>query len=82
MDKNRQKGLTEATNLLQLYSGVDINKNKKEEEKKEKQKNEEKNDKTKQRPQRRIRIKLDNLVDKTPELSKNTFTFGKGNKNG
>ena len=82
LDKNRQKGLTEATNLLQLYSGVDINKNKKEEEKKEKQKKEEKNDKTKQRPQRRIRIKLDNLVDKTPELSKNTFTFGKGNKNG
>ena len=38
LDKNRQKGLTEATNLLQLYSGVDINKNKKEEEKKEKQK--------------------------------------------
>ena len=66
LDKNRQKGLTEATNLLQL----------------EKQKKEEKNDKTKQRPQRRIRIKLDNLVDKTPELSKNTFTFGKGNKNG
>ncbi len=82
LDKNRQKGLTEATNLLQLYSGVDINKNKKEEDKKEKQKKEEKNDKTKQRPQRRIRIKLDNLVDKTPELSKNTFTFGKGNKNG
>ena len=82
LDKNRQKGLTEATNLLQLYSGVDINKNKKEEEKKEKQKKEEKNDKTKQRPQRRIRIKVDNLVDKTPELSKNTFTFGKGNKNG
>ena len=82
LDKNRQKGLTEATNLLQLYSGVDINKNKKEEEKKEKQKKEEKNEKTKQRPQRRIRIKLDNLVDKTPELSKNTFTFGKGNKNG
>ena len=29
-----------------------------------------------------MRIKLDNLVDKTPELSKNTFTFGKGDKNG
>ena len=38
LDKNRQKGLTEATNLLQLYSGVDINKNKKEEGKKENQK--------------------------------------------
>ena len=35
----------------------------------------------KQRPQRRVRIKLDNLADKTPELSKNTFTFAKNVKN-
>ena len=87
LDNTRKKGLSEAANLLQLYSGVDPNKNKKLEEKKEKNKKEENKDnnnkdKTKQRPQRRVRIKLDNLVDKTPELSKNTFTFGKGDKNG
>ena len=87
LDNTRKKGSSEAANLLQLYSGVDPNKNKKLEEKKEKNKKEENKDnnnkdKTKQRPQRRVRIKLDNLVDKTPELSKNTFTFGKGDKNG
>ena len=85
LDNTRKKGLSEAANLLQLYSGVDPNKNKKLDEKKEKNKKEEdkdNKDKTKQRPQRRVRIKLDNLVDKTPELSKNTFTFGKGDKNG
>ena len=86
LDKNRKKELTKATNLLQLYSGVDTSQNKKKEEKKEKEKKEEKKDTKdhgKQRPQRRVRIKLDNLADKTPELSKNTFTFGKnaGNNN-
>ena len=64
--------------ILQLYSGVDnkpinIDKDMKEENKK--------GDKEKQRPQRRVRIKLDNLMDKTPELSKKDFTFGKGSKN-
>ena len=64
--------------ILQLYSGVDnkpvdIDRDKKEEKKKE--------DKEKQRPQRRVRIKLDNLMDKTPEISKNSFTFGKGKTN-
>ena len=73
LDKNKNKGLSKATNLLQLYSGVDNPKVK--EEKKEK-KNEESNLKEK-RPQRRMRINLNNLTDKTPELSKNTFTFGK-----
>ena len=84
LDKNRQKGLTQAANLLQMYSGVDTSKNKNKEEKKvlEKSKeSEEKKGKEHQRPQRRVRIKLDNLVDKTPELSKNTFTFGKNVKN-
>ena len=64
--------------ILQLYSGVDnkpvdIDKDKKEEKKKD--------DKEKQRPHRRVRIKLDNLMDKTPELSKSGFTFGKGKTN-
>ena len=75
-----QKGNLEGkgTGILQLYSGVDnkpvnIDKDMKEENKK--------GDKEKQRPQRRIRIKLDNLMDKTPELSKNGFTYGKGNIN-
>ena len=84
LDKNRKKELTKATNLLQLYSGVDTSQNKKKEEKKEKEKKEEKKDTKdhgKQRPQRRVRIKLDNLADKTPELSKNTFTFGKNAEN-
>ena len=71
-------GEGKGASILQLYSGVDnkpvdIEKDKKEENKK--------GDKEKQRPQRRIRIKLDNLMDKTPELSKNGFTYGKGNTN-
>jgi len=84
LDKNRKKELTQATNLLQLYSGVEFNKIRNKEEKKEKAKKEENKDNkehTKQRPQRRVRIKLDNLADKTPELSKNTFTFGKNVEN-
>ena len=65
---------------------TEVKKEVKKEEKKE-EKNEEKEkkkDETKEgkpRPQRRVRIKLDNLADKTPELSKNTFTFGKNVKN-
>ena len=78
LDSSKKKGLSQAANLLQLYSGVDINKNIKEKEK-EKEKDETKEGKP--RPQRRVRIKLDNLADKTPELSKNTFTFGKNVKN-
>ncbi len=74
LDKNKNKGLSKVTNLLQLYSGVDNSKVK--EEKKEK-KNEESKDLKEKRPQRRMRINLNNLTDKTPELSKNTFTFGK-----
>ena len=50
MDKNKNKGLSKATNLLQLYSGVDNSKVK--EEKKEK-KNEESKDLKEKRPQRR-----------------------------
>ena len=69
-DKNN-KGLSKATNLLQLYSGVD-NSKKKEEVKQEK---DESKDLKEKRPQRRMRINLNNLTDKTPELSKNTFTF-------
>ena len=73
-DKNKNKGLSKATNLLQLYSGVD---NSKVKEEKEEKKNEESKDLKEKRPQRRMRINLNNLTDKTPELSKNTFTFGK-----
>jgi serine/threonine protein kinase/Ca2+-binding EF-hand superfamily protein len=78
LDKNKNKGLAKATNLLQLYSGVDNTKVK--EEKKDKNKEESKDLKEK-RPQRRMRINLNNLTDKTPELSKNTFTFGKDREN-
>ena len=74
LDKNKNKGLSKATNLLQLYSGVD---NSKVKEEKEEKKNEESKDLKEKRPQRRMRINLNNLTDKTPELSKNTFTFGK-----
>ena len=85
LDNTKKTGLSQAANLLQLYSGVDPNKNKKEKEEKEKEKaKDKKKDETKDgkpRPQRRVRIKLDNLADKTPELSKNTFTFGKNVKN-
>ena len=71
-------GEGKGASILQLYSGVDnkpvdIEKDKKEENKT--------GDKEKQRPQRRIRIKLDNLMDKTPELSKICFTYGKGKTN-
>ena len=43
--------------------------------KKKKKMTKKKDEKEKNRPQRRVRIKLDNLLDKTPELSKNTFYF-------
>ncbi len=82
IDKNRKKVQDKAFNILQMYSGVNKPEEKKEdkkEEKKDKKKEETKDGK--QRPQRRVRIKLDNLADKTPELSKNTFTFGKNVKN-
>ena len=69
-----------AANILQLYSGVD-NKPVDNDEKKDKDKDKKKDDKESKRPQRRVRIKLDNLMDKTPEISKNTFTFGKGKQN-
>ena len=67
-----------AANILQLYSGVD---NKPVEIDKDKKDDKKKDEKEKNRPQRRVRIKLDNLMDKTPELSKNTFTFGKNKQN-
>jgi len=67
-----------AANILQLYSGVD---NKPVEPDRDKKDDKKKDDKEKNRPQRRVRIKLDNLMDKTPELSKNTFTFGKNKQN-
>ena len=69
-----------AANILQLYSGVD-NKPVNLDDKKEKKDDKKKDEKEKNRPQRRVRIKLDNLLDKTPELSKNTFTFGKNKQN-
>jgi len=68
----QKKGAAGAKSILELYSGVD---NKKVEIDDKKGKKKEKDDKENKRPQRRIRIKLDNLVDKTPELSKNTFTY-------
>jgi len=67
-----------AANILQLYSGVD---NTPVDSDKDKKNNKKKDEKEKNRPQRRVRIKLDNLMDKTPELSKNTFTFGKNKQN-
>jgi hypothetical protein len=79
LDKTKKKFAGKA-NILQLYSGVDPNKNAKNEDKDKDKKTKEENkdkDKERQRPQRRVRIKLDNLADRTPELSKNTFTFGK-----
>ena len=78
LDKDKNSGLTKATNLLNLYSGVDTNmlkKNSKKDFKKEEL--DELNDK---RPQRRIRMNLNNLADKTPELSKSTFTYIKKEK--
>ena len=71
-------GEGKGASILQLYSGVD---NKPVDIEKDKIEENKKGDKEKQRPQRRIRIKLDNLMDKTPELSKNGFTYGKGNIN-
>ena len=71
-------GEGKGASILQLYSGVD---NKPVDIEKDKIEENKKGDKEKQRPQRRIRIKLDNLMDKTPELSKNGFTYGKGNTN-
>ena len=78
LDKDKNSGLTKATNLLNLYSGVDINKLKKNSKKDlKKEELDELNDK---RPQRRIRMNLNNLADKTPELSKSTFTYIKKEK--
>ena len=65
-----------AANILQLYSGVDNKPVDINDDKKDKKDEKKKDEKEKNRPQRRVRIKLDNLMDKTPELSKNTFTFG------
>ena len=78
----KKRNIGAAQNILQLYSGVDnkpvdVNKD----EKKEKEKEKKKDDKESKRPQRRVRIKLDNLMDKTPEISKNAFTFGKNKQN-
>ena len=70
-----------AANILQLYSGVDNKPVEMNDDKKEKKDEKKKDEKEKNRPQRRVRIKLDNLMDKTPELSKNTFTFGKNKQN-
>ena len=79
----KKRNLAGAQNILQLYSGVDNNtvdnpkKEKKNENKKE-EGNEKKNDDLEtKRPQRRDRIKLDKLLDKTPETSKKIFTFRK-----
>ena len=76
--KKGKSGAGGAANILQLYSGVD---NKPVDADKDKKDDKKKDDKEKNRPQRRVRIKLDNLMDKTPELSKNTFTFGKNKQN-
>ena len=70
-----------AANILQLYSGVDNKPVEMNDDKKDKKDEKKKDEKEKNRPQRRVRIKLDNLMDKTPELSKNTFTFGKNKQN-
>ena len=78
MGGGKKTGFGGAANILQLYSGVD-NKPVANDDKKDKDKK--KDDKESKRPQRRVRIKLDNLMDKTPEISKNTFTFGKNKQN-
>ena len=80
MGGGKKTGFGGAANILQLYSGVD-NKPVANDDKKEKEKDKKKDDKESKRPQRRVRIKLDNLMDKTPEISKNTFTFGKNKQN-
>ena len=51
-----------------MYSGVDNTNNITKEKKLSEEKNEDLKDK---RPQRRMRINLNNLTDKTPQLSKN-----------
>ena len=51
LDNSKKKGLSQAANLLQLYSGVDPNKSKKEKEEKEKVKDKDK-DKKKRRNKR------------------------------
>ena len=78
MGGGKKTGFGGGANILQLYSGVD-NKPVANDDKKDKDKK--KDDKESKRPQRRVRIKLDNLMDKTPEISKNTFTFGKNKQN-
>ena len=75
-----KKNFGGAANILQLYSGVD-NKPVEKEKNEKKEKEKKVDDKENKRPQRRVRIKLDNLLDKTPEISKNTFTFGKNKEN-
>ena len=71
----QKKMISQAKSILQLYSGVNNKKVEVKDKNGEKEEKDDKDDKESKRPQRRIRIKLDNLVDKTPELSKNTFTY-------
>ena len=80
LDTNKIKvSKIKANNILQMYSGVDNNNNITKEKKLSEEKNEDLKDK---RPQRRMRINLNNLTDKTPQLSKNNgFTFGKNEEN-
>ena len=78
MGGKKKRNFGAATNILQLYSGVD---NKQTEPKKEEKTDKKKDDKESKRPQRRARIKLDNLMDKTPEVAKSGFTFGKNKQN-
>ena len=75
----KKRNIGAAQNILQLYSGIDNKPVEQKDGKKDKEKK--KDDKESKRPQRRVRIKLDNLMDKTPEISKNTFTFGKNKQN-
>ena len=75
----KKRNIGAAQNILQLYSGVDNKPVEQKDDKKDKDKK--KDDKESKRPQRRVRIKLDNLMDKTPEISKNAFTFGKNKQN-
>ena len=87
----KKKSLKEG-NILHIYSGIDnkptdipIDDKKKKDKKcedKDENKNEENNfinnddDIESKRPHRRNRIKLDNLSDKTPEISQNILTYG------
>ena len=75
----KKRNIGASQNILQLYSGVDNKPVEQKDDKKDKDKK--KDDKESKRPQRRVRIKLDNLMDKTPEISKNAFTFGKNKQN-